>query len=288
MNLSLKPLDFSILIIYIIENNPERRFVMSTNTSATKELPNEKNHEIQEAREVEENQASQVSPNGESTSVENDKDEPCLFKPVLRKEHLKKELLEKAEETKKETTIKDIGVDKLKPHPQNEKIYGNEDVSELVALIKEAGEIIEPFVINKDFVMISGHRRWLAAKELGYKTVRCEVKNYSSPEEELRDLIFYNQTREKTKEQKFRESMALEEVYASEAYKRKIAKLKQNQSVMDNSAKSDEASTTRDKVAQKAGLSSGRTYDRAKTVIKKIDELKKDEKMKMRHYWLIT
>jgi ParB-like chromosome segregation protein Spo0J len=251
---------------------------MDKNTKDTKELPNEKDHEPQENCEVEENQPSQESTNEGSAPVENDKSETILFKTVSRKEYLKRKLQEKAEETKKEITIKEIGVGELEPHPRNVMIYGDEDISELVALIKEAGEIINPLVVNKEFVIISGHRRWLAAKKLGLKTVPCEVKNYSSPEDELQALIFYNQTREKTTEQRFRESMAMEEVYAAEAYKRKIANLKQNQSVMDNSAKSDETGTTRDKVAQKAGLSSGKTYERAKTVIKKIDELRKNEK----------
>jgi ParB family chromosome partitioning protein len=215
---------------------------MDKNTKDAKELPNEKGHELQEIPEVEESQPLKIG------------------------------------KTETDITVKEIDVNLLKPHPRNEEIYGNEDVSELVALIKEVGKIIDPLVINEKFVIISGHRRWLAAKRLGFKTVPCEVKNYSSPEEELQELVSYNKTREKTTEQKIRETMALEEVYASEAYKRKIANLKQNQSDMDNLSKSDETGTTRDKVAKKAGLSSGRTYDRAKTVIKKIDKLKEDNK----------
>jgi hypothetical protein len=74
MNLYVKPLDFSIHVIYIIENNPERRFVMGKNTNGTKELPNEKNHAPQEIRKVEESQPSQESPSEGLASVENDKD----------------------------------------------------------------------------------------------------------------------------------------------------------------------------------------------------------------------
>jgi ParB-like chromosome segregation protein Spo0J len=277
VNFYMKLLDFLIPIIYIIENNPERRFAMAENANGTKEPPNEKNYEAQEIPEVEESQASPESPNEGSALVGNDKNNPHTFTPMTRKDLQK--FLEKTEmKTETEITIKEIDINLLKPHPRNATIYGNEDVSELVALIKEAGKIIVPLVINKESVIISGHRRWIAAKELGFETVPCEVKNYSSDEDELQELIFYNQTREKTAEQKIRESMTLEEVYASEAYKRKIANLKQNQSVMDNLAKSDEAGATRDKVAQKAGLSSGRTYERGKTVIEKIDELKKDGK----------
>ena len=53
----------------------------------------------------------------------------------------------------------------LIPHPRNEEIYGrDEDVSDLIGLIKESGRIENPIIINPDNVIISGHRRWLAAK----------------------------------------------------------------------------------------------------------------------------
>ena len=88
-----------------------------------------------------------------------------------------------------------IPVLKLKPHPQNELIYGqDEDISDLVAQIKAFGKIIEPLKIKEDYTIISGHRRWKAAQaeELKYETVPFEIVSFATPEEELAALVLYN------------------------------------------------------------------------------------------------
>jgi len=177
--------------------------------------------------------------------------------------------------------IKGIEIGLLKPHPRNEAIYGQEDVSDLMALIEERGRIVDNLVINTDNVIISGHRRWLAATNLGHTTVPCEIVSFDSAEDELEELIHYNAGREKTFEQRIRESITLEEVYSEKAKKRSLGNLKQNNTDMDNLTTSENPSeedalkgSTRDVVAKKAGLSSGRTYDRGKYVILAVDKLR--------------
>ena len=59
----------------------------------------------------------------------------------------------------------------LKPHPRNSSIYGeNEDISKLIESICQSGWI-KPLVITSDNVIISGHRRWEAALELGIESI---------------------------------------------------------------------------------------------------------------------
>jgi len=177
--------------------------------------------------------------------------------------------------------IKDIEIGLLKPHLRNESIYGQEDVSDLMALIEERGRIVDNLVINKDHIIISGHRRWLAATKLGYTTVPCEIVSFDSAEDELEELIHYNAGREKTFEQRIRESITLEEVYSEKAKKRSLSNLKQNNADMDNLTASENPhkedtpkGSTRDIVAKKAGLSSGKTYNRGKNVIIAVDKLR--------------
>lgn len=178
--------------------------------------------------------------------------------------------------------IREIEVNKLKPHPKNEMIYGQEDVSNLVSLIEARRKIINPIIINENFVIISGHRRWKAAQELGYKTVPCELIIYDNEEEELADLILYNTDRVKTPEQKAREGITLEETLSSKAFLRRLSGLKQNQTDMDDSSTTDtqgdsddsDKGLTRDKVAKAVGLGSGRTFDRMKEVLRTADTLK--------------
>jgi len=177
--------------------------------------------------------------------------------------------------------IKEIDISLLNPHPQNENIYGNEDVSDLVGLIEECGRIIDSLVVNQDNVIISGHRRWLAAKELGYPTVPCEIITTHSIEEELELLIYYNAARDKTFEQRIRESMTLEKVYSELAKKRSLSNLIQNKTDMADVTISEDSvegdsplGATRDVVAKKAGISSSKTYNRGKNVILAVDRLK--------------
>ena len=189
--------------------------------------------------------------------------------------------------------ILQIEVDKLKHHTRNEMIYGDEDVSDLVTQIEAIGRIIEPLKIKADYTIISGHRRLKAARELDYKTVPCEYVSFDSPEEELAALVLYNYKRVKTNEQKARKGIALFETLSEEAVKRRLANLNKSHTEMDegtisdtdddnldpdspNTSSKSEVGLTRDKVAEAVGIKSGRTFDRMREVIERVDELKKN------------
>lgn len=101
--------------------------------------------------------------------------------------------------------LKEIEIYKLKPHRLNEQIYGNEKLDEfLLEDIKEKG-ILSPIVITKDYIIISGHRRWLIAKSLKMEKVLCEVKDFGTDLDAELALISYNKTRIKTYEQEMME-----------------------------------------------------------------------------------
>jgi len=101
--------------------------------------------------------------------------------------------------------LKEIELYKLKPHRLNEQIYGNEKVDEtLLEDIKEKG-ILSPIVITKDYIIISGHRRWLIAKTLKMEKVLCEIKDFGTDLDAELALISYNKTRIKTYVQRMME-----------------------------------------------------------------------------------
>jgi hypothetical protein len=134
-----------------------------------------------------------------------------------------------------------VAINKLKPHHKTELIYGlNEDVSDLITLIEAREKIIRSLIVKENYTIISGHRRWKAAKELGYSTVPCEIASYDSEDAGLADLILHNVDREKTLAQKTREGMTLEATLSSETFLRKLATLKKNRTDMDNSSTSEE------------------------------------------------
>lgn len=115
----------------------------------------------------------------------------------------------------------------LKPHPLNEKIYGNIDTStdiEFEKSIKNQG-ILSPVVIDNNNVIISGHRRVSAAINLGIELVPVEIRDFGSSEETELCLISFNKTRIKTYHQEMME-------YDEEVRLRKAAELPFGDSIM--------------------------------------------------------
>lgn len=87
-----------------------------------------------------------------------------------------------------------LAVDSLSPHPQNNDFF--DDITggkwdEFLESVKASG-IIEPLIITQNKVVVSGHQRLRACKELGIKNVYCIVRSYKSEDEVLRDLIETN------------------------------------------------------------------------------------------------
>ena len=114
----------------------------------------------------------------------------------------------------------------LKPHPQNEKIYGiNEDVSDIKDSILKDG-ISDPLKITNDNTIISGHRRWKVCCELvseghsAFDEVDCIIEHYDSIEDEINDLINANMHRHKNYEQIAREAQEKSKIYGVLAQKR--------------------------------------------------------------------
>lgn len=72
--------------------------------------------------------------------------------------------------TKKKLKIEYIPIDDLIPYEKNAKIHTQEQVEQIKASIEEFG-MNDPIAIWKDNVIIEGHGRLLACKELGFKEV---------------------------------------------------------------------------------------------------------------------
>ena len=65
--------------------------------------------------------------------------------------------------------MQQINIDELKPHPRNNEFFDDmtgEKWSEFLESIRTSG-VIEPIVVTTDMVIVSGHQRVRACKELG-------------------------------------------------------------------------------------------------------------------------
>lgn len=65
-----------------------------------------------------------------------------------------------------------VDIEKLVPYARNSRTHSKEQVLQLRASLREFG-FLNPCLIDKDFNVIAGHGRIMAAKEEGIKEVPC-------------------------------------------------------------------------------------------------------------------
>lgn len=90
--------------------------------------------------------------------------------------------------------MQEINIDELIPHPRNTEFFDDmsgEKWNEFLESVKSRG-VIEPVVITQDRVIVSGHQRVRACKELGIEKVTCDIHIYNNEDEILQDLIETN------------------------------------------------------------------------------------------------
>lgn len=116
-------------------------------------------------------------------------------------------------------TIKDIAVESLTPHPKNREIYGTAVSDDFVERVKRLG-ILEPLVVKADGTIISGHRRWLAARKCGFDTVPARLAEFEDELDEIEMLIICNDQRERTFSEMAAEMAELKRIESERARRR--------------------------------------------------------------------
>jgi hypothetical protein len=105
--------------------------------------------------------------------------------------------------------IEQVKCSKLKPNPKNDEIYSKTDLTQLKTSLETNGQL-EPIVVNKDYQIISGHRRFYAITQLKWDKCNVRVEEY---ENEIIALIEYNTQRQKTPQDIYNEFQILEQEY---------------------------------------------------------------------------
>lgn len=96
--------------------------------------------------------------------------------------------------------MQQINIEELKPHPRNNEFFDDitgEKWEELLNSIRKRIKDhkrgnIEPIIITQDKIIVSGHQRVRAFKELGIPTIESEIRIYNSDDEILLDLLESN------------------------------------------------------------------------------------------------
>lgn len=162
----------------------------------------------------------------------------------------------------------------LKPHKTNVEIYGTETIDiDLVDSIKNKG-ILEPIVILEDNTILSGHRRWVAAKELKLERIPCRSMSFSDDLDEKEALVEFNRQRNKTYSQRMNEADLLTEIYGERNRKKQLETLKKGNvkpvvaTLPQRAYKKNstvEIGKTRNLVADKIGMKP-KTYSKVKSI----------------------
>lgn len=152
-------------------------------------------------------------------------------------------------------------------------------MTELISLICASGWV-KPLVITNKGTIVSGHRRWKAVLVLGWESVPAQVRDFPDEMAELEALLLENAARFKTTEQKVREGEAWSEIEKHCARQRqqqaaiitnhKLAR-KCETTLQENFPEASKGQT-RDAIAHRIGLGSGRNYEKAAKVVTRIDE----------------
>lgn len=79
--------------------------------------------------------------------------------------------------TNKTTHMEMVAVEKLVPYVNNARTHSPEQITKLRSSLREFG-FINPVIIDKDYRVIAGHGRLMAAKEEGIKEVPCVLVDY--------------------------------------------------------------------------------------------------------------
>ena len=139
-----------------------------------------------------------------------------------------------------------IPISQLSQHPQNEEIYTISNIDDLEQSISKLG-LLEGLVIDADFRVISGNRRFVAVKNLGWKQVECQ--KVSIPKDEiLTYIIHHNKQRIKTCREQLNEAKVLMKLHS-------IGQGKRNDILTCENANTSSKKKTRDVVGEKIGMS---------------------------------
>jgi hypothetical protein len=107
-----------------------------------------------------------------------------------------------------------VPVWKIRPSPENDQLYRpiNPEDPEIIALsesIRDRG-LLEPLAITVDGYILSGHRRFAAAKLAGLTEVQCriiQIHREGNIDEFVRLLREHNRQRDKSRDEKLREEL---------------------------------------------------------------------------------
>lgn len=88
--------------------------------------------------------------------------------------------------------ITKVRIDDIFPYEGNAKLHPTEQIAQIKESIREFGNN-DPIAIDENHVIIEGHGRWLALKELGYEEAECIILKDLTEDQKKAYRIVHNQ-----------------------------------------------------------------------------------------------
>ena len=95
------------------------------------------------------------------------------------------------EKDKLNLEVKYMNIDELIPYSKNAKLHPQQQIEQIKKSITEFG-MNDPIAIDKDNIIVEGHGRLIACKELGYKEVPCIRLDHLNDEERKAYTLAHN------------------------------------------------------------------------------------------------
>ena len=87
--------------------------------------------------------------------------------------------------------IQKISIDKIKPYESNAKLHPPEQIEQIKKSIKEFGNN-DPIAIDENNVIIEGHGRYQALKELGFKEIEVIRLSHLNEQQKKAYILVHN------------------------------------------------------------------------------------------------
>jgi hypothetical protein len=168
--------------------------------------------------------------------------------------------------------VEAVALTALQPHPQDVTIYGEAPDAALETDIRQRG-ILQPLLVTHAGVIVSGHRRWRAARAIGLPSVPVVRFGSDDPLDILEALVTTNRTqRVRTTQEIGREAQVLAGVEQARAKARMLAGKRSRPDPEDSGPQGVRAPQSRDAIGAKLGVS-GKTVERALDAVNAMDAL---------------
>ena len=87
--------------------------------------------------------------------------------------------------------IEKINIDKIKPYENNAKLHPPEQIEQIKKSIQEFGNN-DPIAIDENSVIIEGHGRYQALKELGFKEIEVIKLTHLNEQQKKAYILAHN------------------------------------------------------------------------------------------------